>query len=183
MAAAHRGAGRAAGLIERRSIDDLLENARAWERDFTHGELPLLPARRLAVLACMDARLPIFQVLGLKPGEAHVIRNAGGLATPDALRSIAVSQGIGTQDVVVVHHTDCGVCKMTDDELRDLGATRDVEENVRITLSRIRAALEETGTLRGFVYEVESGRLREVDGEQRESRFQRDSAVVQQPTT
>ncbi len=110
----------------------------------------------------MDARLPVFQVLGLQPGEAHVIRNAGGLATDGALRSIEVSQGIGTQDVLVVHHTDCGVCKMTDEQLEELGATRDVDENVRITLERIRERVPRTAALRGFVYEVESGRLREV---------------------
>ena len=110
----------------------------------------------------MDARLPVFQVLGLRPGDAHVIRNAGGLATPDALRSLEVSQGIGTEDVLVVHHTDCGVCRMSDAELQELGATRDVEENVRLTLRRVRSALPGTRTLRGFVYEVESGRLREV---------------------
>jgi carbonic anhydrase len=110
----------------------------------------------------MDARLPVFQVLGLRTGDAHVVRNAGGLATEDALRSLEVSQGIGTQDVLVVHHTDCGVAKMTDEQLRALGATRDVEENVRITLRRVRQRLRGTRTLRGFVYEVESGRLREV---------------------
>jgi carbonic anhydrase len=110
----------------------------------------------------MDARLPIFQVLGLKTGDAHVIRNAGGLATEDALRSLEVSQGIGTQDVLVVHHTDCGVAKMSDEQLRALGASRDIEDNVRVTMRRIRQRLNRTGTLRGFVYEVESGRLREV---------------------
>jgi carbonic anhydrase len=110
----------------------------------------------------MDARLPVFQVLGLRTGDAHVVRNAGGLATDDALRSLEVSQGIGTQDVLVVHHTDCGVCKMSDEQLRALGATRDVEENVRITLRRVRRRLRATRALRGFVYEVESGRLREV---------------------
>jgi carbonic anhydrase len=162
VAAARRDAHRAARLIERRPIEDLLENARRWEQEFSHGDLPLLPARRLAVLACMDARLPIFQVLGLQPGEAHVIRNAGGLATDDALRSLEVSRGIGTEDVLVVHHTDCGVCKMTDEQLRELGATRDVDENVRITLGRIRERLA-PGALLGFVYEVETGRLRPVD--------------------
>ena len=143
-------------------MDDLIDNARAWERDFRHGDLAIVPARRLAVLACMDARLPVFQVLGLRPGDAHVVRNAGGLATEDALRSIEVSQGIGTDDVLVVHHTDCGVCKMTDAELQAMGATRDVHENVRITLGRIRDRVPHTGTLRGFVYHVETGRLEEV---------------------
>ena len=151
-------------LIERRAIDDLLENARRWQRDFRHGDLPILPARRLAVLACMDARLPVFQVLGLEPGEAHVIRNAGGLATEDALRSIAVSQGIGTEDVIVVHHTDCGVCRMDDEELAALDATRDVEENVRITLRKLRGVVAPPATVRGFVYEVETGPLREIEG-------------------
>ncbi len=110
----------------------------------------------------MDARLPVFQVLGLAPGEAHVIRNAGGLATPDALRSLEVSRGIGTRDVIVVHHTDCGVGRMSDEELRELGATRDADENVRITLGRVRERLAGEGTVRGFVYEVGTGRLREI---------------------
>ena len=149
-------------MIERRRIEDLLDNARDWERRFAHGDLQILPARRLAVLACMDARLPVFQVLGLRPGDAHVIRNAGGLATDDALRSLEVSQGIGTEDVIVIHHTDCGVCKMSEEDLRALGATRDVEDNVRVTLRRVRARLGKTRTLRGFVYEVERGRLREI---------------------
>jgi len=149
-------------VIERRRIEDLLDNARDWERRFAHGDLQILPARRLAVLACMDARLPVFQVLGLRPGDAHVIRNAGGLATDDALRSLEVSQGIGTEDVIVIHHTDCGVCKMSEEDLRALGATRDVEDNVRVTLRRVRARLGKTRTLRGFVYEVERGRLREI---------------------
>jgi carbonic anhydrase len=147
-------------------MDDLIENARRWEQEFRHGDLAILPARRLAVLACMDARLPVFQVLGLAPGEAHVIRNAGGLATEDALRSLAVSQGIGTRDVLVVHHTDCGVCRMSDEELRELDATRDVDENVRITLRKLRGTLERSATVRGFVYEVESGRLREVTADE-----------------
>lgn len=157
-----RGAARLARLIERRPIDDLIENAKRWERDFAHGGLPIRPSRRLAVLACMDARLPLFQVLGLKPGEAHIIRNAGGLATDDAIRSIATSQQIGTHDVVVVHHTHCGLQRLSDEELEALGATRDGDENVRITLRRVREQLPKTARLRGFVYEVRSGHLREV---------------------
>ena len=145
------------------AIDDLLDNARRWESGFTYGGLPIRPSRRLAVLACMDARLPIFQILGLKPGEAHIVRNAGGLATDDALRSLATSQQIGTHDVAVVHHTHCGVARLSDDELEALGATRDLDENVRRTLRRIRESLPKTGMLRGFVYEVRSGHLREVE--------------------
>ncbi len=110
----------------------------------------------------MDARLPVFQVLGLATGDAHVIRNAGGLATEDALRSLSVSQSIGTKDVLIIHHTDCGVCRMTDEELAAVGATRDVEENVRITLAKVRDRVPGAETVRGFVYEVETGRLREV---------------------
>ena len=110
----------------------------------------------------MDARLPIFQVLGLKPGEAHIVRNAGGLATDDALRSLRTSQAIGTHDVMIVHHTHCGVQNLSDEELEALGATRDVEENVRITMKRVREALPKTGRLSGFVYEVRSGHLRDV---------------------
>ena len=145
-------------------MDDLLRNAERWADGFGHGDLPILPSRRLALLACMDARVPVFQVLGLDPGEAHVIRNAGGLATGDALRSLRTSQAIGTRDVLVMHHTRCGVCDLPDEELSALGATRDVRENVRRTLQRIREELPGTGTLRGFVYDVETGRLDEVDG-------------------
>ncbi len=162
MAPAPGGAGRAARLIRTRPIDDLLENARRWQSGFTYGGLPIRPSRRLAVLACMDARLPIFQILGLKPGEAHIVRNAGGIATDDSIRSLATSQSIGTHDVLVVHHTHCGVARLSDEELEALGATRDTDENVRITLRRIREALPKTGALRGFVYEVRTGHLRPV---------------------
>jgi carbonic anhydrase len=110
----------------------------------------------------MDARLPIFQILGLKPGEAHIVRNAGGVATEDAIRSLATSQQIGTHDVVVVHHTHCGIAKLSDEELAALGVTRDTEENVRITMRRVREELPKTGKLRGFIYEVRTGRLREI---------------------
>ena len=127
-----------------------------------YGGLPIRPSRRLAVLACMDARLPVFQILGLKPGEAHIVRNAGGLATDDALRSLAVSQDIGTHDVAVVHHTHCGIQSMSDEELEALGVTRDADENVRITIRRIRERLPKTGRVRGYVYEVRKGHLREV---------------------
>jgi carbonic anhydrase len=142
--------------------DDLIESARRWESDFTYGGLPIRPSRRLAVLACMDARLPIFQILGLKPGEAHIVRNAGGIATEDSIRSLATSQTIGTHDVMVVHHTHCGIARLSDEELEALGITRDIDENVRITMRRVREELPKTGSLRGFVYEVRTGRLREI---------------------
>jgi carbonic anhydrase len=144
----------------------------------TETGMPRSPRRKLAVLACMDARLDPARVLGLDPGDAHVIRNAGGVVTDDALRSLAISQHLlGTEEIVLMHHTDCGMLTFTDDELADrleretgsrpewrAHAFSDLEGDVRDGIERIRSSpfVPRTGSVRGFVYEVETGRLREV---------------------
>ena len=157
----------------------LLDNNAAYVSDFDKGNLPLPPARKLAVLACMDARLDPAKVLGLEEGDAHVIRNAGGVVSDDAVRSLAISQNLlGTEEIVLIHHTDCGMLTFTDDELAakleaETGhkpewrahAFDDLEGNVRTSIEKIRSSpfLPNTDKLRGFVYEVETGALREVN--------------------
>ena len=136
------------------------------------------PAKRLAVLACMDARLMPARLLGLEEGDAHVIRNAGGVVSDDAIRSLAISQHLlGTEEIVLIHHTDCGMLNITDDgfraRLRDeageepgwpVHAFDDLEDHLRESVRRIRESpfIPRTDSVRGFVYEVETGRLREV---------------------
>ena len=101
------------------AIDELLENAAAYAASFDKGNLPLPPARRVAIVACMDARLAPFKLLGLQEGDAHVIRNAGGAVTPDVIRSLAISQRLlGTEEIMLIHHTDCGMVTFRDDEFR-----------------------------------------------------------------
>ena len=155
------------------AIDDLLQRAEPVE-----AGLPLRPARELAVLACMDSRLDLFRILGLRPGEAHLIRNAGGVVTPDAIRSLTLSQRkLGTRGIVLVHHTDCGLQKVTEDGFKaelieatgmapdwPVEAFSDVDEDVRQSMARLRhnPFLAHRDDIRGFVYEVENGRLREV---------------------
>jgi carbonic anhydrase len=140
--------------------------------------VPPRPSRNLAVLACMDARLDPARVLGLEEGDAHVIRNAGGVVSDDALRSLAISQNLlGTEEIVLIHHTDCGMPTFTDDEFagkleQETGERpdwpvhtfRDLEQNVRESIERIKSSpfVPNTDKVRGFVYEVETGRLREV---------------------
>jgi carbonic anhydrase len=158
--------------------DELLHHNEAYAATFDHGDLPLRPGRKLVVLACMDSRLDPLLALGLGLGDAHVIRNAGGLATEDAIRSLAISQRLlGTEEVVVVHHTNCGMHTFADDAFRaqleqETGsrppwATEtfgDIETDVRATVAQLRASpfLLHRDRIRGFVFEVESGRLREV---------------------
>jgi carbonic anhydrase len=158
--------------------DDLLAHNAAYVSTFDKGDLPLPPARKLAVLACMDARLDPAKILGLDEGDAHVIRNAGGVVSEDALRSLAISQNLlGTEEIVLIHHTDCGMLTFTDEEFaskleQETGerpewrahAFPDLEQNVRDSIERIRnnPFLPHTDKVRGFVYEVETGRLREV---------------------
>jgi carbonic anhydrase len=158
--------------------DVLLDNNASYVSSFEKGELPLPPARKLAVLACMDARLDPARVLGLEEGDAHVIRNAGGVVSDDALRSLAISQNLlGTEEIVLIHHTDCGMLTFTDDEFagkleRETGERpdwpvhtfRDLEQSVRDSIERIKSSpfVPNTSNVRGFVYEVETGRLREV---------------------
>jgi carbonic anhydrase len=160
------------------TTDDLLRNAQAYADSFDKGDLPLPPARKVAVLACMDARLDPNAVLGLQEGDAHVIRNAGGVVTDDAIRSLAISQRLlGTEEVVVIHHTGCGMLTLNDDEFKrsiqeEVGikptwsaeSFGDLDEDVHQSVARIRASpfIPRKDSIRGFVYEVETGRLREV---------------------
>jgi carbonic anhydrase len=160
------------------TTDELLRNAEAYAADFDKGDLPMPPARKIAVLACMDARLNPYGILGLKEGDAHVIRNAGGVVTDDEIRSLAISQRLlGTEEIILIHHTDCGMLTFTDDAFKrsiqdEIGikpewaaeAFGDLEEDVRQSVARIKASpfIPRKDSVRGFVYEVETGRLREV---------------------
>ena len=159
-------------------IDELLENASAYAQSFDKGELPLPPARGIAIVACMDARLDPQALLGLEEGDAHVIRNAGGVITDDEIRSLAISQRLlGTEEIMLIHHTDCGMLTFKDDDLRrqiqdETGvkpawaaeAFDDLDEDVRQSIARIKASpfIPRKDNVRGFVYEVETGRVREV---------------------
>jgi carbonic anhydrase len=158
--------------------DTLLKNNEAFAASFDKGDLPLPPGRKLAVLVCMDARLDPARLLGLEEGDAHVIRNAGGVVTDDALRSLAISQNLlGTEEIVLIHHTDCGMLTFTDEQFADkleqetgsrpewrAHAFPDLDQDVRDGIERIRSSpfVPRTDSVRGFVYEVETGRLREV---------------------
>jgi carbonic anhydrase len=160
------------------STDDLLRNAESYAASFDKGDLPLPPARKVVVLACMDARLNPYGLLGLQEGDAHIIRNAGGVVTDDEIRSLSISQRLlGTEEIVLIHHTDCGMLTFTDDEFKrsvqdDVGikpewaaeAFDDLDEDVRQSIARIKASpfIPRKDSVRGFVYEVETGRLREV---------------------
>ncbi len=160
------------------TTDDLLANNEAYVASFDKADLPMPPAKKLAVVACMDARLNVYGVLGLQEGDAHVIRNAGGVVTDDEIRSLAISQRLlGTEEIILIHHTDCGMLTFTDDDFKasiqgDVGikpewaveAFSDLDEDVRQSIGRIKASpfIPNKNSVRGFVYEVESGRLREV---------------------
>ena len=159
------------------TTDDVLANAEQYASSFDKGDLPMPPGRKLAVVACMDARLVPTKVLGLEEGDAHVIRNAGGVVTEDAIRSLAISQRLlGTEEIILIHHTGCGMETFNDDTVKGqiaaetglrpsfaLEAFPDAEEDVRQTARRIKASpFIPRKNVRGFVYEVESGRLREV---------------------
>lgn len=157
--------------------DEYLENNKRYAESFT-GPLPLPPSKHVAVLACMDARLDVYRILGLGAGEAHVIRNAGGVVTDDEIRSLAISQRLlGTREIILIHHADCGMLTFTDDAFKrdiqdEIGvkpnwsaeAFPDLDEDVRQSLRRIEASLFVTLTesLRGFVFDVATGRLNEV---------------------
>ena len=158
--------------------DELLNNNAAYAASFEKGDLPLPPARGVAVVACMDARLDVHKILGLEEGDAHVIRNAGGVITDDEIRSLTISQRLlGTREIVLIHHTDCGMLTFSDDELKaqiheevgmkphfSMESFSDLEEDVRQSVARIQTSpfIPHKESVRGFVYEVESGRLREV---------------------
>jgi len=160
------------------TTDELLRRNAAYAESFTRGELPLPPARKLAVVACMDARLDVHRILGLDEGDAHVIRNAGGVVTDDAIRSLVISQRLlGTEEIILIHHTDCGMLTFTDDQVKaqilaDTGirppfaleAFGDLQEDVRQSIARIEASpfVPRKDQIRGFVYDVRTGRLAEV---------------------
>ena len=160
------------------TTDELLRNAEDYAASFDKGDLPLPPARKLAVLACMDARLNPYAILGLQEGDAHIIRNAGGVVTDDAIRSLAISQRLlGTEEIVLIHHTDCGMLTFSDDEFRgqiqaDTGikppwspeSFTDLDADVRSSIGRIKTSpyVPNRDSVRGFVYDVHTGKLREV---------------------
>ncbi|NKQ24101.1 beta-class carbonic anhydrase [Streptomyces galbus] len=157
--------------------DELLANNARYAETFS-GPLPLPPSRRLAVVACMDARLNVYAILGLNDGEAHIIRNAGGVVTQDEIRSLAISQRLlGTEEIILIHHTDCGMLTFTDDAFKDavqkdtgirppwaVEAFADLEEDVRQSVARIKADpfVVHKDRVRGFVFDVATGRLTEV---------------------
>ncbi|MEW2515428.1 carbonic anhydrase [Streptomyces sp. NPDC046870] len=157
--------------------DELLANNARYAETFS-GPLPLPPSRQLAVVACMDARLNVYAILGLNDGEAHVIRNAGGVVTQDEIRSLAISQRLlGTEEIILIHHTDCGMLTFTDDGFKDAvqkdtgirppwaaEAFPDLEEDVRQSVARIKADpfVVHKDRVRGFVFDVATGRLTEV---------------------
>lgn len=169
-------AGPAAGQV----TDEMVASAAQHLAEFHAAPHTPKPARRVAVVACMDARLDLFNILGLEPGDAHLIRNAGGVATDDVIRSLAISQRkLGTREVVLVHHTDCGMLTFTEDEFRttlldETGmrppwateAFSDLERDVRNSMQRIRTNpfVPCRDNVRGFVYDVDTGELREVEG-------------------
>ena len=158
--------------------DELLLNNEANAASFDKGDLALPPGKKVAVVACMDARLSPYGALGLKEGDAHVIRNAGGVVTDDEIRSLAISQRLlGTEEIILIHHTDCGMLTFTDDQFKraiqdEVGikppwsaeAFGDLDEDVRQSIARIKASpfIPKKNSVRGFVYDVSDGRLREV---------------------
>src|SRR5215467_5629136 len=158
-------------------IDEYLANNARYAESFS-GPLPMPPSKHIAVLACMDARLNVYGLLGLGDGEAHVIRNAGGVITDDEIRSLAISQRLlGTKEIILIHHTDCGMLTFTDDEFKraiqdETGikpewaaeAFNDPEEDVRQSLRRIEASpfVTKHESLRGFIFDVATGELNEV---------------------
>ncbi len=159
-------------------IDRLVGHADEWVKDFTAGELAVQPTLRLAVVACQDSRLDPQGLLGLGPGEAHYMRNAGGTVTDDMLRSLVISQRfLGTREIILIQHTDCGMLKFTDDALLDdlhaetgmrptwaVETFDDLDDDLRQSMRRIETSpfIPYKDSVRGFVYEVETGRLREV---------------------
>jgi carbonic anhydrase len=160
------------------ATDEALRNNEAYAKGFDKGQLPLPPAKKLAVVACMDARLHVSKILGLNEGDAHVFRNAGGAVTDDAIRSLAISQRLlGTEEVILIHHTDCGMLTFSDDAVKaqiqkDTGirppfaleAFSNLEDDVRQSIARIKASpfIPKKDRVRGFVYDVTTGRLNEV---------------------
>ncbi len=160
------------------AIEEALSNNARYAETFDKGDLPSPPARNLAVVVCMDARLDTYKLLGLNEGDAHVIRNAGGVVTDDVIRSLVISQRLlGTREVMLIHHTKCGMMTFRDDDIKDaieadtglrpafaLEAFRDLETDVGQSISRIQASpfIPHKDQVRGFVYDCATGRLNEV---------------------
>src|SRR5919198_3694272 len=160
------------------ATQELLGNAERYAERFDKGGLPLPPAKKVAVLACMDARLNPYGLLGLSEGDAHVIRNAGGVVTEDEIRSLSISQRLlGTEEIILIHHTDCGMLTFSDDEFRrrvqeetgikpqwSCETFDDLEDDVRQSIARIKASpfIPKKDSVRGFVYDVKNGTLNEV---------------------
>ena len=160
------------------ATDELLQNAERYAEQFDKADLPMPPGRKVAVVACMDARLIPTRVLGLQEGDAHVIRNAGGVVTDDAIRSLAISQRLlGTEEIVLIHHTDCGMLTLSEDDFRrqlqaDTGmkppwpaeAFSDLDTELTQSIARIKANpfIPRKDSVRGFIYDVHTGRLDEV---------------------
>ena len=160
------------------ATDDLVRNSEKYAASFYKGDLPMPPGASVAVLACMDARLEPLGLLGLEEGDAHVIRNAGGVISEDAIRSLVISQRLlGTTEIILIHHTDCGMVTFTDDAVKQqilddtgirpsfaLESFPDAEEDVRQSVKRIKASpfIPHTDKIRGFVYDVAKGKLNEV---------------------
>jgi carbonic anhydrase len=164
--------------------DELIKNNERYAAAFDKGDKPLPPARGIAVVACMDARLHVSSILGLEVGDAHIIRNAGGVITDDAIRSLVISQRLlGTKEIILIHHTDCGMVTFTDDVVKaqikedtgirppfSLEAFTDAADDVRQSIARIKASpfIPLRDNVRGFVYDVATGRLNEVVAGDRE---------------
>jgi carbonic anhydrase len=160
------------------ATDELLANNEAYAQSFRGGDLPLTPALKVAIVACMDARLNVYGALGLAEGDAHVIRNAGGVVTDDEIRSLAISQRLlGTEEIILIHHTDCGMLTFTDDGFKSsiqeetgikpewaVESFSNLGADVRQSIARIKASpfIPRKDAIRGFIYEVETGRMREV---------------------
>jgi carbonic anhydrase len=169
---------RAVADAERTTIDELYANNQAYAAGFETSHLPVAPSRHLAIVTCMDSRLDVFAALGLGDGEAHILRNAGGVITDDVIRSLAISQRkLGTREVMLIHHTDCGMQKLTDDgfraELKEatgvapafaIESFTDADADVRQSILRVRRSdfIPHRDVVRGFVYDVDTRRLHEV---------------------
>lgn len=163
------------------NADELLERNRTFAAEFDDGELQVAPTRQLAVVACMDSRMDLFELLGLANGEAHVIRNAGGVVTDDVIRSLCLSQrALGTREIILVHHTNCGLQNVSEDDFKaeleaELGVKPwwalesfvDPYADVRQSIKRLRQTpfVKHKDHIRGFVYDVRSGELHEVDAD------------------
>jgi carbonic anhydrase len=164
--------------------DELISNNEQYAASFDKGTTPLPPARGVAVIACMDARLHVSAILGLEVGDAHIIRNAGGVVSEDAIRSIVISQRLlGTKEIVLIHHTDCGMVTFTDDAVKaqivadtgirpsfSLEAFPNADDDVRQSIARLKASpfIPHRDNIRGFVYDVTTGKLHEVGAGDRE---------------